>query len=379
MAFPPRRFGRYFLYDKLAVGGMAEVFKAKFVSEHGFEMLLVIKRILPHLSANSEFVQMFVDEAKITVGLRHQNIVQTTDFGLAGEDYFIAMECVEGRDLKTLLSTLAGKGKFLSTGMAVYIAHEICKGLDYAHRKKDSDGAPMGIVHRDITPANILVSYSGEVKIADFGIAKARNKIFTTKDGVLKGKYEYMSPEQACGQPVSPKSDVFGVGILLHEMLTGHRLFKGETDLAGLEKVKACDIPPPSSLNAGLSEVLDRITLKALEKDPGMRFGGCKEMQRELADSLSPVNPTAAADQLAGLMKELYEQEILEERKESRESFSAIQKLREPAEELDLEDLEEVWEDTDRLGGSRAVTALACACAVLLAIIVMLLSRIPAP
>ena len=185
-----------------------------------------------------------------------------------------------------------------------------------------------------------------------------------------------MSPEQASGQPVSPPSDVFGVGILLHEMLTGHRLFKAETDLASLERVKACEIPTPSSRNPALPERLDRIVLKALQKDPALRFSGCKEMQNELSDSLSPINPIAAADQLARLMKELYSPEILEERLESKESFEAIQEMLEPDDSLELE---EVWEaPPTESSSSRVVTALACACAVLLAIIVMLLSRIPA-
>jgi eukaryotic-like serine/threonine-protein kinase len=375
MAFPPRRFGRYYLFDKLAVGGMAEVFKAKLVSEHGFEMLLVIKRILPHLSANGEFVQMFVDEAKITVGLRHQNIVQTYDFGLVEENYFIAMECVEGRDLKTLLKTLESRGKFLSTGLAVYIAHEVCKGLDYAHKKRDNAGAPMGIVHRDITPANILVSYTGEVKVADFGIAKARNKTFTTKDGVLKGKYEYMSPEQAQGLATSNRSDVFGVGILLHEMLTGRRLFHEDTELASLEKVKACEIPEPAGLNPSLSEGLSGIAMRALSKDPSDRFEDCKMMQKHLSESLSPINPTAAADLLARLMQELYSSDILEEREESRQSYDAIQEMLEPEELLELDEVWELGAEPPRTW-SRLLVGLICICAMLLSVIVLLLFRI---
>ena len=173
-SFEPRAFGRYFLVDTIAVGGMAEVFKAKTFSEGGFEKLLCIKRILKHLSGNDEFVEMFIDEAKISVELQHANIVPIYDFGKIQTNYFIAMECVEGKDVKGILRKLAEKRKLLPPEYAVYIAHETCKGLEYAHKKTNLRGEPLGIIHRDISPSNILVSYNGEIKIADFGIAKAR-------------------------------------------------------------------------------------------------------------------------------------------------------------------------------------------------------------
>ena len=172
-AFQPESFGRYFLVDKVAVGGMAEVFKAKSFSTGGFEKLLVIKRILDHLSSNDEFVDMFIDEAKISVELQHPNIVQIYDFGQLGQNYFIAMECVEGKDVKGILRKLAERRKLLPPEFAVYIANEMCKGLDFAHKKTNLRGELLGIVHRDVSPSNILVSYTGEVKVADFGIAKA--------------------------------------------------------------------------------------------------------------------------------------------------------------------------------------------------------------
>src|SRR6185503_18485338 len=193
-SFAPEAFGKYYLVDKIAVGGMAEIFKAKSFSHGGFEKLLVIKRILGHLSDNLEFIEMFIDEAKISVTLQHPNIVQIYDFGKLRDNYFIAMECVEGRDVKGLLRKLAERRKLLPIEFAVYIAHEMCKGLDYAHKKADGQGKCLGIVHRDISPSNILVSYSGEVKVADFGIARAENSLHETRAGVLKGKFEYMSP-----------------------------------------------------------------------------------------------------------------------------------------------------------------------------------------
>ena len=200
---------------------MAEVFKAKSFSHGGFEKLLVIKRILQHLSDNDEFVEMFIDEAKISVELQHPNIVQIYDFGRIGDEYFLAMECVEGKDAKGILRKLAERRKHLPPEYAAYIALLMCKGLDFAHKKTNLHGEALGIVHRDISPSNILVSYRGEVKVADFGIAKAENSLYNTKDGVLKGKFEYMSPEQASGESVGPSSDIFATGIILHEMLRG--------------------------------------------------------------------------------------------------------------------------------------------------------------
>src|SRR5690349_9807815 len=179
---------------------MAEIFKAKTFSHGGFENLLVIKRILSHLGESDEFVEMFIDEAKVSVALQHTNIVRIYDFGKILENYFIAMECVDGKDVRAMLRKLSRKRRFLPIEFAAYLAHEVCKGLDYAHRKTDLHGRPYGIVHRDISPSNILVSYEGDVKIADFGIAKAERNTYNTKDGVLKGKFEYMSPEQASGE-----------------------------------------------------------------------------------------------------------------------------------------------------------------------------------
>ena len=247
--FQPELFGKYFLIDRVATGGMAEIFKAKTYSTAGFEKLQVIKRILAHLSDNEDFVSMFIDEAKISVSLQHANLVQIYDFGKIRDNYYIAMELVEGKDVKQILRKLAQKRKLLPEEFAIFIAHEVCKGLDYAHKKTNLQGEPLGIIHRDMSPSNVLVSYSGEVKIADFGIAKAEMSTYNTKDGVLKGKFEYMSPEQARGEDVTQQSDIFSVGIILYEMLTGRRLFKTENEIKTLEKIKAVSIRPPSSMS----------------------------------------------------------------------------------------------------------------------------------
>src|SRR3990167_8278271 len=227
--FAPKQFGRYFLLDKLAVGGMAEIYKAKTFGVDGFEKLLVIKRILPHCAADSEFITMLIDEAKLSVLLSHTNIVQVYDLGKVGDDYFISMEFIDGSNLRQLLQRAAESETKLPVEICVYIMSEICKGLDYAHRKKDHHNQPLHIVHRDISPQNILISYDGEVKIVDFGIAKAAMNMSQTTTGILKGKVSYMSPEQALGKPLYNRTDIFSSALVFYEMLVGKKLFSGET------------------------------------------------------------------------------------------------------------------------------------------------------
>jgi serine/threonine protein kinase len=345
--FQPISFGRYFLIDKIAVGGMAEVFKAKSFSHGGFEKLLVIKRILQHLSDNEEFVDMFIDEAKISVELQHPNIVQIYDFGRIQENYFIAMECVEGKDVKDILRKLAEKRKLLPTEYAVYIAHEMCKGLDYAHKRTDMQGSPLGIVHRDVSPSNILVSYSGEVKVADFGIAKAQISAYNTKGGVLKGKFEYMSPEQASGETLTHQADIFATGIILHEMLTGRRLFKTDSDVKTLEKIKAADVERPSKLNPGVPKRLDDIVMRALAVDRSDRFEDARELQNALLEFMYPATPDLTRENLGHFLTELFSAEIRTERDRLESGTKVAAELREHAPEIDL-DAE--WEESPGSG-----------------------------
>jgi len=336
-SFQPESFGKYYLIDKVAVGGMAEVFKAKSFSHGGFEKLLVIKRILQHLSDNGDFVDMFIDEAKISVLLQHPNIVQIYDFGKIRENYFIAMECVEGKDLKIILRKLAERRKLLPTEYAVYIAHETCKGLDYAHKKTSLKGEPLGIVHRDMSPSNIIVSYTGEVKIADFGIAKAEISIYNTKDGVLKGKFEYMSPEQASGVPIDHRSDLFSVGIMLHEMLTGRRLFKSESEIRTLERIKSADVKPPSATNPSVPARLDEIVMRALSRDSKDRYNDAKELQGDLLEFMYPATPDMTGESLANFMRQLFVTEIAEERERLEEGTKVAVALAAEAPELELD------------------------------------------
>jgi len=335
--FDPISFGRYFLIDKIAVGGMAEVFKAKSFSHGGFEKLLVIKRILQHLSDNEEFVDMFIDEAKISVELQHPNIVQIYDFGRIAENYFIAMECVEGKDVKGILRKLAERRKLLPMEYAVYIAHEMCKGLDYAHKRTDMQGAPLGIIHRDVSPSNILVSYSGEVKVADFGIAKAQISAYNTKGGVLKGKFEYMSPEQARGEELNNQADLFATGIILHEMLTGRRLFKSDSDIKTLERIKSVDVQPPSKLNPAIPKRLDDIVMRALSNDREIRFRDARELQTALLEFMYPATPDLTRENLGHFLTELFSAEIRSERDRLESGTKAAADLNEHAPEIDLE------------------------------------------
>ncbi len=336
-SFQPESFGKYFLVDKIAVGGMAEIFKAKSFSHGGFEKLLVIKRILPHISEKPEFVEMFVDEAKVSVALQHANIVQTYDFGKVHENWFIAMECVEGKDVKGLLRKLAQRRRLLPIEFAVYVAHELAKGLDYAHRRADLQGHDLGIVHRDMSPSNVLISYEGEVKIADFGIAKATTNAYNTKDGVLKGKFEYMSPEQAMGLSIDRRSDIFSSGIILYECLTGRRLFKTESDIQTLETIKACDLDPPSALNPSIPARLDEIVMRALARQREDRYQEAREFQNDLLEFLYPATPDLTRQSFAHFLMELFSEEIGAERARLEEGSRMAMAIHQQEPDLDLE------------------------------------------
>src|SRR6188474_640668 len=236
------QFGKYSLIRKVGTGGMAEVFLARTTVAQGLNKTLVIKKIHTAYARSRQFVTMFVDEAKIALGLNHPNIIQVFDFGAVGDTYFLAMEYVEGIDLLRMLQEAARAKLRLPYGLSAYVVQQLAKGLDYAHRKTDEFGGPLGIVHRDISPQNVLLSWDGGVKIVDFGIARARDS--TDDEGVIKGKFAYMSPEQARGEVVDCRSDVFSAGIVLYELVCGRPLFTGRGKDA-LEQVKAGAIPPP--------------------------------------------------------------------------------------------------------------------------------------
>jgi len=280
----PLKFGRYTLVERIATGGMAEVFKAKILATHGFEKLLVIKRILPHLAADKNFVSMFIDEAKLTAQLTHPKIVQVTDFGEVDRSYFIALEFIDGFDALALLRTSAQKQVRIPIPISVFIVMEVLDALDYAHNAVDREGKEMRLVHRDISPSNVFISHRGDVKLADFGIAHASERESKTQAGTLKGKYGYMSPEQVVGSKLDGRSDVFAVGIVLAEMLMGRRLFTAPTDLDVLLMVRDGRLERLDKYCKDIPPELDRIVRKSLKKRLTDRFQSAGEFRDELAD-----------------------------------------------------------------------------------------------
>jgi serine/threonine protein kinase len=300
-------YGPYQLEDRIAVGGMAEVFKAKRAGAAGFEKTLAIKRILPHLSDNEEFVNMFVDEAKMVAGLTHPNIVQIHDLGKLEKSYFIAMEYVHGRDLRTILKRAKEKDLRLPLDLSLRIVGALSAALEFAHRKKDERGRPMEIVHRDVSPQNILISFEGDVKLTDFGIAKAATKASNTDRGALRGKLLYMSPEQAWGRPIDRRSDVFSLGIVLYEMVTETKPFVGAgTEVSILELVRQCVITPAREINPRVPEALDRVIMQALAREPDDRYQDAGQMQRGLERFLRERPPVSARD-LARFLELLFD------------------------------------------------------------------------
>ncbi|MBL8788386.1 MAG: serine/threonine protein kinase [Deltaproteobacteria bacterium] len=283
MAAPafPKQFGKYTLLRKLATGGMAELFIAKVQEDDGSEREVVVKRILPSFSEDEAFVKMFIDEASLTAKLQHPNIVQIYDFDVTDRQYYIAMEYIEGEDLQNLMKDGVDKGSPLSVAQCVWIVVELAKGLHYAHTKEHK-GKPLNIIHRDVTPHNAMVSYDGDVKLMDFGIAKAAERSTKTQAGMVKGKVAYMSPEQARGKPLDPRSDLFALATMLWEMLTNKRLFLRASDFETLTAILKEEAEPPSKHRKGIDQELDDIIMTALEKDREHRQASVEVFAREL-------------------------------------------------------------------------------------------------
>jgi len=301
----PQKFGKYVLLRRIATGGMAEIFQAKTAGAEGFEKDIVIKRILPHFSEDEAFVKMFIDEASLTAKLQHSNIVQIFDFDLADGAYYIAMEYIEGEDLSTVLKDGHTAGRPLSVAQCVWVTMELAKGLHYAH-VKEHKGKPLNIIHRDISPHNAMIAYNGEVKLMDFGIAKAAERSTKTQAGTVKGKVAYMSPEQARGKNLDPRSDLFALATVLWEMLTFKRLFLRDSDFETLTAVLKEPVAPPSRYRQGIDQELDDIILTALEKDREQRQKSVEEFNRELTRWYYKNVSDLEAEKLRPLMQELY-------------------------------------------------------------------------
>ncbi len=281
-AMPSTTFGKYELQDLLAIGGMAEIFLAKSASIGGITRACVIKRILPKYSTDRQFVSMFIDEARITIGLDHPNIVRLFDFGQVDGSYYMAIEYVDGCDLVDILRELKRKGEGMLPQAAAYVASCIAAGLHHAHVQKDHRGQPMGIVHRDVSPQNIFLGWDGTVKVGDFGIASARNKLTRTIPGTVKGKFGYMSPEQAMGGNLDARADVWAAGVVLQEMLIGARLFGGESVVQTLAKICEGPIATPSSKRSAVPAALDKASMKALERDVSKRYANAGALAADL-------------------------------------------------------------------------------------------------
>ncbi|MDQ3341681.1 MAG: protein kinase [Myxococcota bacterium] len=309
----PTPFGKYYLLERINVGGMAEVFRAKAFGVEGFERLVAVKRILPNIAEDKEFIRMFIEEAKLSVQLNHANIAQIFDLGVVDGAYYIALEHVHGRDLRGIFDRCRQLGEAMPVSQACFMVMKVCEGLDYAHNKRDQAGRELSLVHRDVSPQNVLISFEGEVKIIDFGIAKAAGKGSKTQAGILKGKFGYMSPEQVRGLPVDRRSDVFSCGIVLYELLTGERLFVGESDFSTLEKVRNVEILPPSTYNRKIPDELERIVLKALAKDVEDRYQNAIDLHDELQAFVYTAGEFYSRKDLAGWMKKTFGREIEEE------------------------------------------------------------------
>ena len=305
----PQPFGRYYLTQKIAMGGMAEIFRAKSIGAEGFEKTVVIKRILPHFCEDESFVTMFQDEARVAAHLNHANVVQIFDFDEVDGLYYIAMEYVEGQDLKRALDIGAKLGNPMSIAQSVYTMIEAGQGLDYAH-KREVDGQPLNIIHRDISPHNIMVSYNGEVKIMDFGIAKAASRSTKTRVGTVKGKCAYMSPEQARGKQLDGRSDLFALGVCLWEMLSGKRLFVGESDFETLNNVLRAEVPSLCEMNPDVPKELDEIIQKALDRDVDKRHKDVAAWIADLRRWFYSAVPDPSAITLKSYMHSLFSEQI---------------------------------------------------------------------
>ncbi|MBN2493466.1 MAG: protein kinase [Deltaproteobacteria bacterium] len=311
----PLRFGKYLLVERIAQGGMAEIFKAKSYGVSGFEKTIVIKRILPTFSNDKEFIEMLIDEAKICAGLQHSNIVQIFDLGRLEGRYFIAMEYVRGVDLVLVLNRLRKARTRLPLELACFIMSEALKGLDYAHRACGPEGEPLKIIHRDFNPANILLSYQGEVKVADFGIAKASHRHHETMSGGLKGKMGYLSPEQVAGKDLDPRSDVFVAGITFWEMLTCRRMFASGTELDILIAIRDAIIPDVKRYAPEIGDDLVAIAGKSLTREPAERYRSAAEFREALDDFLFDRGIKIDSSHLEAYLKHLFADKIEGEKK----------------------------------------------------------------
>ncbi|HEV7555437.1 MAG TPA: serine/threonine-protein kinase, partial [Kofleriaceae bacterium] len=268
---PTETFGPYLVYEQLGIGGMASVHRAESRGIEGFRRPVALKRMLPHIAANDDLVKSFVREARLASHLRHTNVAQTFDLGRVDDIYFIAMELIVGRDLRQILRKSSQTSTSIPVSVTLSILNQLCDALDYAHNLADDSGQPLGIIHRDVSPSNIIVSEGGVVKLIDFGIAKASAAGMQTMSGTLKGKFGYMAPEYIKGS-IDARADLFALGVIAYELLTSKPLFSGRDDLETLNRVQEMAIAPPSTKNPAVPAEIDDIVMTALQRDPAHRW-----------------------------------------------------------------------------------------------------------
>lgn len=299
------RIGPYRLREKIAQGGMAELYKADYLRRDGFRRPMAVKRVLPHLAENQEFINMFIREARLAALLQHPNIVQIFDFGKIQNTYFIAMEYIDGLNLGQIIAHLKSG---LPVDMTIFLGIKISLGLDYSHKRKDDEsGQPLDIVHRDISPQNILVSTQGEVKISDFGISKANTEPSLTRAGVIKGKLGYLSPEQALGQVVDHQCDVYAMGLVLYEILTASRVYQFDSDIDAIRKIPEMEIASLIKVRPDVPDGLNDIVMKCLEKDKSMRYADARQLHDDLVQLKSRLQISYDASDLSNFMRLTFE------------------------------------------------------------------------
>jgi serine/threonine protein kinase len=313
--FKPHLFGKFYLLQRLAVGGMAEIFRARVPGAGGFEKELVVKRILPARARDEGFIKMLVNEAKLTVQLTHSNIAQVYECGRIDSNYFISMELVNGVSMKEMMQAFSRAGQGISPEQAIFIVLQLLTGLDYAHRKTDGQGRPLEIVHCDVSPDNALISWEGEIKLLDFGIARAATGLSNYKEGMLMGKLGYVAPEQASVEHRwDHRVDLFAAGIILYELLTKQKPFPRATDVDSLVTARKAKVVPPTAIDPRLPKDLDAILARAVAYDPEKRFPDARSFADALVDALFPTPISSIQDLLGTQMKAVFAEKIARQR-----------------------------------------------------------------